>query len=233
MDKTDLFLDKYKQLEEAVRSAYDLDERDSISYCLSNRFEFQRYKEDIKYCQDIRNLLSHKKKINGCYAVEPSEAAIDFIEHLIRKVSKRLRCSDIKIDFEDIYWQPLGGNVKRTVRIMNQRQFSQVPILKNKVVVGVFNDSALFNYLASNENNTLHDDLTFADMLDFISLKNRDSQRVIIFKSRAYVDELEAEFEKEFSYGRRIELTLLTANEKPDEELLGIITPWDIIAVED
>ncbi len=233
MNRTDLFLDKYKQLEEAVRSAYNLDDRDSISYCLSNQAKFRNHKEDIRYCQDVRNLLSHKKKINGNYAVEPSQAMIDFISALIRKVENRPRCCDILIRFKEVFWQPLNGNVKETIRVMRQRQFTQVPILKNGIVAGVFDENSVFNYMAHSEKNCVADDLTFNDIKEHISLENREMQQFVFFRNKGYVDELENEFEKAFRQGKRIGVAFITANGKADEKLLGIITPWDIIAVED
>lgn len=233
MNNTDLFLDKYKQLEEAVRSEYNLDERDSISYYLSNNEKFRKHKEDIRYCQDVRNLLSHKKKINGSYAVEPSQGMIDFISLLIRKVENRPRCCDIQVGLKDVFWQPLDGKVKPTIKTMRQNRFTQVPILKNGVVIGVFDENSVFNYLAHSEQNSVSDELTFRDISDFTALEEREQNQFIFFKNKAFVDDLEDEFERAFKRGKRIGMTFLTANGRADERLLGIITPWDIIAVEE
>ncbi len=233
MNNTDLFLDKYKQLESAVRSAYNLDDRDSISYYLSNSEKYRKYKEDIRYCQDVRNLLSHKKKINGSYAVEPSQAMIDFISMLIKKVKNRPRCCDVQVGFRDVFWQSPDGNVKQTIMTMRQHQYTQVPILKNGIVTGVFDENSVFNYLAHSEQNSVSDELTFADISCFTSLEEREENQFIFFKNKGYVDELEDEFERAFRHGKRISMAFITANGKADEKLLGIITPWDIIAVEE
>lgn len=233
MNNTDLFLDKYKQLEEAVRSAYNLDDRDSVSYYLSNSEKYRRYKEDIRYCQDVRNLLSHKKKINGSYAVEPSTAMIDFISALIKKVNNRPRCCDVQVGIRDVFWQPPDGKVKPTIITMRQRQYTQTPILKNGVVVGVFDENSVFNYLAQSEQNSISDSLTFGEISRFTTLEEREQNQFVFFKNKGYVDELEDEFERAFRRGKRIGMAFITANGKADEKLLGIITPWDIIAVEE
>ena len=80
MTNADIFIDKYKQLEEVVRSTYHLKDNDSISFYLSGQVKYQRFKDDIKYCQDVRNLLSHKKKLNNSFAVEPNKQMIEFID---------------------------------------------------------------------------------------------------------------------------------------------------------
>ena len=68
MTNSEIFLEKYKQLEETVRSTYNLRNEDSISYYLSRQSKYKRYADDIRYCQDVRNFLSHKKKINNSFA---------------------------------------------------------------------------------------------------------------------------------------------------------------------
>lgn len=233
LNSTDLFLDKYRQLEDAVRTVYDLDDRDSVSHYLSSSSKFYRYREDIRYCQDVRNLLSHKRKINGSYAVEPSQAMLDFISALIKKVRNRPMCCDIQIGFGDVFWQPLDGNVKQTIRVMRQKQYTQVPVLKNGRVVGVFDENSVFSYLARSEESVVSDTLEFRDICEFISLDERENTQFVFFKNKSYVDELEDEIEAAFRQGKRIGMAFITANGRHDEKLLGIITPWDIIAVED
>ncbi|MBQ3149793.1 MAG: hypothetical protein IJB86_00950 [Clostridia bacterium] len=232
MNRTDLFIDKYKQLESAVRTAYNLDERDSVSYYLTRKSEFCKYKEDIRYCQDVRNLLSHRKKINGAYAVEPSEEMITFISDLINKVRNRPLCREIWIEYKNIFWQPFDGKVKETVITMRKRQYTQVPIIEKGIVKGVFDEISLFNYLASSESNYISDDLIFKDIGQFLQLDDSNEQQTVFFASEGFVDELEDIFEKAFRCGKRIGMAFITANGRPDEKLLGIITPWDIIAVE-
>ena len=49
MNNTDIYIEKYKELEKAVRNAYGLNKQDSISYYLTNQPRFSRYKDDIQY----------------------------------------------------------------------------------------------------------------------------------------------------------------------------------------
>ena len=55
----------------------------------------------------------------------------------------------------------------------------------------------------------------------------------VFVKSDSYVEELEDEIQKAFNKGRRIGIAFVTANGKKDESLQGIITPWDIISLND
>ena len=44
-----------------------------------------------------------------------------------------------------------------------------------------------------------------------------------------YAEELREIIDTAYSEGRRIRMAFVTANGSPDETLLGIITPWDLI----
>lgn len=230
MTNADVFIDKYKQLEEVVRFTYHLKDGDSISYYLSGQMKYQRFKEDIKYCQDVRNLLSHKKKLNNSFAVEPSQQMLDFIDNLIEKIKKRAKCNDIQIKISDVYWQTMSGSVKKTMKIMREKLYTHVPILDNGVVVGVFDENSVFNYLADEEIVSIEDSLTFQDIEKYICLNDREMEEFLFFNSNSYVEELENEFEKAFKVGKRIGIAFLTQNGHAKDKLQGIITPWDIIA---
>ena len=77
MSNTDLFLDKYKQLEVAVRHAYKLDKYASAVAFLKKHKSYLKYTSEIELCADVRNLLSHNPKVNGSYAVEPSDKVLN------------------------------------------------------------------------------------------------------------------------------------------------------------
>lgn len=231
MSNAEIFIDKYKQLEEAVRVTYNLRDNDSISYYLTNQKEYQKFKEDIKYCQEVRNLLSHKKKINDRYAVEPDEEMIKFIDRLIEKIKNREKCSDIQINIKKVYWQPINGSVKKTMQVMKEKCYTYIPILQNGVVIGVFDENSVFNYIAAEECVEISDSLTFNDIKEYISLYGREMEDFIFFKERGYVEELESAIEKAFKKGRRTEIAFITINGRPDEKLQGIITPLDILAL--
>lgn len=194
MNNADIFLDKYKQLEEVVKSTYKLngkDNQDSVARYLENQNRFKAFKDEIEYCREVRNLLAHKKKINNDFAVVPSERMIEFIDTLIEKVRSRTKCLSIAIDLPHVFWQDLNGNVKDTMKMMQQKLYTHVPILENGVVVGVFDENSVFNYLADEEIVCVDDNLTFEDIKSFLSLADREMEEFIFIGRNCYVDELE------------------------------------------
>ena len=63
---TEQFLDKYKQLESAIHQQYGnrvKEGYDAATAFIENKPEYRIYKDGLKWCRDIRNLLSHKPKV--------------------------------------------------------------------------------------------------------------------------------------------------------------------------
>ena len=232
MNNVEIFLDKYKQLEEVVRSSYNLKNEDSISYYLIKQDKYKKHRDELKYGQDVRNLLSHKKKLNNNFAVEPSPQMIEFIDNLISSIKNRKKCRDIQIKKKDVYWETINGNVKAAMHKMNECTFTHIPILNNDgVVIGVFDENSIFNYLANEEIVEINNELLFKDIEKYISLYNREMEEFIFIDPNKYVEELEHEIEERFNEQRRIGMAFVTLNGKSDGNLQGIITPWDIIAL--
>lgn len=230
MTNAEIFIEKYKQLEEVVRSTYNLKNGDSISYYLSNQNIYQRYSDEIKYCQEVRNLLSHKKKIENEFAVEPSQQMIDFIDNLIRKIKKRTKCYEIQITKNNVCWKSMNDSVQETIKEMSDKLYTHIPILEDGKVVGVFDENSVFNYLSKQEIIMIEENTTFNDIKDYIGLHDREMEEFIFFSSQNYLEELEMEFEKAYRKGKRIGIAFMTPNGKSYEKLQGIITPWDMIA---
>lgn len=230
MDNTSVFIEKYKELEEAVRSTYNLRDSDSISHYLKNRNEFRHYADEISYCQQVRNFLVHERKLDDSFAVIPSDEMLEFIDMLIAKVRNRRRCIDACIKLKSIYRCSLDDRVKPAIKAMREGFFTHIPILDNGKVVGVFDENSLFNYVADHELVDVDSKLKFCDIKEYLSLTDRDNEDFIFIRSSMYVDEVEDIFQRNFSQRKRIGVAFITANGRPNEPLQGLITPWDILA---
>jgi hypothetical protein len=233
MNNADIYIEKYKQLETVVRRVYNLKDTDSISRSLSDKNEFRRFKDDIVYCQDVRNFLQHRIKVNNSFSVEPSEQMIHFIEMLIERINKRPHCMDIAIKFANVCWKSYSDGVKGAMTEMRAKLFTHLPIMEDNRVVGVFDENSIFNYIADNEIVGIDASLKFSDIKKYLSLENRDMEVFTFSKSTLYVDELCLEFEKKFKKGQRLGVAFLTASGKASEPLLAMLTPWDMLGNEE
>lgn len=230
MTNGERFIEDYKKLEFVVRRVFHLSDCESISHVLTKYPRYDKYKNEISYCQKIRNCLQHNNKINGDFPVVPSNAMIDFIEDLIDRVSQRKRCHDLAIPFGKIYKQTMDGSVYETMRIMQQKMYTNVPILQDNIVVGVFDENSLFSCLSKQGIAMIDSSTKFCDIEDFLSINNREMEEFLFVRPNLYVDELEEKIKVAFRKNKRVSMVFVTSTGKPNTELTGIITPWDIIA---
>lgn len=145
MGNAERYIEKYKELEEVVRSTYKLNYSDSISYYLSHEAKYRYLKDEITYCQEVRNLLQHKKKINDSYPVEPADETILFISSLIERIKNKKKCKDICIPASSIFYKKMSDSVQEAMKVMRKNKYTCVPILDDWYrVIGVFDENSLF-----------------------------------------------------------------------------------------
>lgn len=229
INNAEIFIEKYKELENVVRTTFNLNNEDSISFFLTKQYKYQNDKEEIRYCQEIRNLIQHKKKLGDAYPIQPTVETIDFITALIEKVKNKKRCNDICVRFKDIYKNELDDKVKDAMHVMKREHFTCVPIMNGKKVIGVFDENSLFEYLAQEEIIEIDSNLTFRDIEAFLSITEREMEEFVFFKSQEFVENLEIEFEKSLNRKKRISAVFLTPNGNKNEDITGLITAWDIL----
>ena len=234
MGNSEIYLDKYKHLEEAVRTVYRIKESDSISYFLSVQPKYKHLADKIRYCQKVRNLLVHEVKIEDEFTVTPSDAMIRFIDRLIARIINLPRCYDIQVKIGDVYWRGLSDSVKEAVLVMKNRMFTHIPILDDRgVVIGVFDENSVFSYIADQEIVSIDEELRFSDIEKYISLDGRETETFVFVRGDSYVDDLEDTVEEAYSKGERVGIAFVTPNGRRDERIQGIITPFDIIKASD
>lgn len=233
MDHAQLYIEKYKKLEAVVRKTYGLEKKDSISYFLKKQDRFQRYYDDISFCQQVRNFMQHERTVNGRCAVEPNEAMLEFIDSLIAKIENRKRCRDICIRIKDVTWCSPSDHVKAAIRVMREKGYTHIPIFEDGRLVGVFDENSLFSYVADKEIVDVDGELRFSDIRPYLSIRDREMETFIFVKASMYVDDLEDEVQRYFAKNKRVGITFVTANGRENEPIQGIITPWDIISVSD
>lgn len=229
MSNAEKYIELYKKLENVVRVTYNIKQEESISYYLTNNARFKQSRDEILYCQQVRNLLQHKEKIKKEYPIEPHDEMIIFIENLIHRIEQRQKCFDICIKRDRIYSQTLEGSVKETISEMQKNMYTHVPIIENDYMIGVFDENSVFKYISEEEIISIDPELKFNDIERFLNIDDREMEEFLFINKRLYVDELQELFDEAFKRGKRVGAAFITERGSKNEKILGLITPWDII----
>ena len=227
-ERTELFLDKYKQLESFVSNKYNLTEKDTAVFYLKNLPEFRNIRIELDYCREVRNLLQHRPKIRESFAVEPSEEMIELLNRTIQMVMHPPKARDIAIPRTGILYKTMSDYVRPTMNEMIQRSFTHIPILDNGVVTGVFSENTVLSYLGEELIIGVEDSTRFSELAKYLPIDAHKSESFRFIPENMPLAEVSLIFENALKKQDRIGLIFTTNSGKPTEKVLGIITAWDV-----
>ena len=229
MTKTDQFLDLYKKLENTANTHYHIRGSGSAIAKLQRRQEFSNIHQELDYIRDVRNLLTHRPRIGEFYAVEPTDAMLSLLEKLIDRLEHPLSAIRIAVPLEEVLSASLDSPVLDSLEKMYKRAFSHMPILEDGKVVGVFSGSSLMNCVLY-KHIMFSGDLKFRDIKDTFTFDQHPSETFRFVSRDTLVSDISDMFDEALQQEERIGMIFVTENGRSDEELLGIITAWDVAA---
>jgi len=232
-DRVEEFLDKYKQLEKAVRAVYRLDIGESPIRELKSLHRFGRNTEAIEYCREVRNFLQHTPKMAGAYAVIPSEQMVSFLDDLIAHVVERPRAFDIAVKAPDVISCAPTDTAHSVVTNMCDKGCSYVPVLVDGRVRGVFDKDSVFTWLAEGNGRELPLDTHISDLDAYTTLDGRRSEVFPFFAKDRYVDDVEDVFDEYSAKNQRVAVAFVTEHGEREERILGLLTAWDSVSARD
>lgn len=232
MNRTDEFLELYRTLELEAAAQYRLPVDNRTVQSLMARPEFERFRPELEYCRDVRNLLSHKPKIGGAYAVEPSEAMLATLRRVLRRVQDpetNLQCAT---RLEDALTASLEDAVLPVMHRMHEHGYTHVPILERGRVIGVFSENTIFSCVLDETLGMLSGSTRFSDLGAYLPLSARPKQRFAFVPRNGSIYASERLLRESFDRGQRLDMLFVTENGREQERVLGLLTPWDVLGQE-
>ena len=230
-DRADLFLDKYRELEEELNRKYGPEEKSFGSPVVRfiNDKEGRDYRERLDICREIRNFLSHHSEFGGERIIQPSESLIRFLDEVtdyLRQPPKALSCATL---FADILKTTRSQKAQTVMKKMERQGFSHVPIISGGECIGVFSVSTVFTYAMANGMTSLRDDMIIADFDDCTPVDRHTTERFCFMGRDATIFDVKNEFEKKNRGSKRLAAVFITDNGSSRGRILGMLTSNDII----
>ena len=156
--------------------------------------------------------------------VNLSREIIEYIENPPRAYSYCVKINDICFASDEELIFPYMQKMKEKV-------YTHIPILENGVVKGIFSENTLFGALIEDELVYEKEKTTFSAPLiaKYSQIENHASECFAFVKKDIYLEDVREIFQKNFEQNKRLAMVFITQSGRPEEKLLGIITPWDII----
>lgn len=225
---TQLFTDKFKQLERQIKNRYHLRRDESAINFLLQRPEYQQYYIDLDYCRELRNFLSHNPEIKN--SIQPTQGLIYFLDEMIKQVINPPLAEKHAITKEDIISAKPNDYVLPFMQEMKLHSYSHIPILENDIVIGVFSENTILSYLLHDEMICIDNTTKFSDdnLMKYLPLAAHTSETFKFVNQSILLEDANSIFQDALQKGERIGLVFLTETGDEKEPITGILTAWDV-----
>ena len=228
------FLDLYKQLEDELEDKY----RNARRHHPSVAFEFIRdedsapVRDQPETCRVIRNLLTHSANLGGEPIVEPSAPVVAAMEEVLDFVRKPPLALDYATKWDQVMKAHLHQKVLRLMEVMDKTGYSHIPVLNDGEFCGVFSVGSVFQYILRTGGKGIKPETTVAELGRHIQVADHMENYDFVLQDATYLS-VRRKFEKVRGKNKRISVIFITENGKPNERVLGMLTPWDVLGEPD
>ena len=103
-------------------------------------------------------------------------------------------------------------------------------ISKVRDILGVFSENTLLAYMNTSNIVVISENDTFEKVRDFLPLDRHVSEKFAFVSRGTIATEVVKLFQDSLARRERVGMVFVTEHGEPDEELLGILTAWDMAA---
>lgn len=184
----------------------------------------------LRYIRDIRNTLQHPKHRALGHAVEISTAFLEEVEGILNHLKNPPTARSVGVSRKKIRTAAFSDRLGDLAAEMKRTGFSHVPILNEKdVVIGVFNEAAVFDYLWSETEQIVSRDMTIEAILPHCKLDAAHTETFKFVRPGTPIDDLAEMFRAIESPMTRVGAIFVTASGNSREPVSRLITPWDVL----
>ncbi len=183
----------------------------------------RRHFISLQELADLRNAIVHERT-DGHPIAEPHESTVHELERLTGLLASPSRLESLLPI--DVCTCPPGDRIGTAARAMRLGAFSQLPVIENERFLGLLTAESIALWLpeAFSEELDILEEVIVGEILRFRPPESTDR----FFGRRALFYDVIGAFEEELAEGRYLQAVLITQNGRPEERLLGILTPSDL-----
>lgn len=234
MQNNDEFIRKYNELDCLIGEKFNRESDDSSIYFLINKYRRSRIEKERVYStkldsiRKIRNLMVHESGIiDELFTV--SDDVINFLDELIDYLRNPVRAKDVMTPLSKLIYGKKEDFLYYLIEKIVKDGISNIPILdEEKKVIGVFNSDVLLNL--SLDKVKVNNETKILDIMNYVKLNNQLNLRFIFVTGEYEIDVLNDyfAFSKE-QYKKRLPIIFVSVSGKETSQLLGIVSPIDLI----
>lgn len=234
MVNSDRFLASFNKIEKLLKRLYAQDHyipfQRLVDLMSKNNAVVRRFRDDLKELAELRNAIVHERTDPVHTIAEPHDSTVSHILRIEQLIAEPPRV--IPLFARPVKGFDLTDSITEVLRVIKLERFSQFPIYENGRFRGLLSDKGIAFWLAQQLDSKalVFSDIPIHNVL--ASQKNRENYEFIDRNTTLY--EVQDIFDRRaISRKPRLDALLITHNGDPDQALLGIVTPWDLMGIED
>ena len=181
--------------------------------------------------RELRNFLQHPRHKSEGHAFHIAEPFLAEVQGLLMRLKNPPTARSVAVPRKKIRTARPEERLGDLAADMRLNGFSHLPILNEKdVVIGVFNEAAVFHHLWAEAETIIGRDMPIAEILPCCRLDADHTETFQFVKPNHPLDALIDTFRALETPRKRVGAAFVTSSGRRTEPLLGLITPWDVLA---
>jgi CBS domain-containing protein len=233
LTKKEEFLGIFNELEQYLRIEYNNGKYSETGF-MSTLYKIRSRKSNsliankrnfdlLSQAAQLRNIMVHNENI----AIPTDDFLIEFkstVHHIIHP--KKLY--QVMKPIHKTKFAVLEDTLDKVFAYMKEFDFSNIPVIENNVLLGVFTERTLFHYLQMNNDGVIQKQMKMKDLLTSMDLDNDPAKYFSFISKRLDIYQALDAFGRDFEKDQELELLFVTENGNPTDKILGIVTIWDL-----
>jgi predicted transcriptional regulator len=233
MEKEQLFLNLFNELEQYLRVTYSRGEYSYTGF-VTKLYQIKKSRENmiinnnhnfelIKQAAQMRNIISHNNDV-----LVPSDKFLKEFSEVVKKITKPLIVRQIMTKYQDLKTVDLKSTIGNVVDLLKTSGFSTIPIIDKDELLGIFTEKSLYDYFSLKNAKTINKGMLIGEIMEAIDLNNHPRKYYDFISANTNIYDAYQLFNKDLKVRREMLLLLVTENGKEGEHLLGIIALRDL-----
>lgn len=229
---SDRFIIAYNRIEKAMQDLTGIDNYMPyfrlIDRAKKMNVVIRKFETDLREFGELRNAIVHNRTKADYAIAEPHDEIVRQMEGIAEKLTKPITVGDMFR--RKVHSLQVTDSLAAGLRLIREMKFNQIPIYDNAKFIGLVTANGITYWMADE----MTEEIISREMPTLLDILNHEKQKNTFqfIKSALSIYEAEDFFKKAVTGGRRLEALLITQSGGPDEKLIGIITPLDLLRVE-
>ena len=218
------FMDRCKEFEQLVRNIYGIHENQSPYMELARMEGFEQYYDELNVIRIARNTFAHNPTaINGeeVFILKPILYNTLLKIILILKIPPKI----YSISTKNIIYATKEETIWDVMVKMKKYTLTQIPILKDRRVIGVFSENTLFLLLMKYKG--IYKQTPLEKILPVCQVSRHTNEYYSFVPENEPIPVSKRRFIRNDK--KRLVMLFITKNGDSKEPLVGIVTAWDFI----